>query len=238
MKTRELIQRIQSLYSKGAQSDDSRLSNRHIYNSLLSNRNLLVTQKLRKRQILSEDNYTILNCVAVIEVPAHSCSCFSGVGCPVYRTKERLPKILVDKSKHLIDFVMSVDNGVIINPISRQEALYQSKNRYFKGGYVFEDGYLFFTLKHVPSKIRIKFLAEDPLSIPVYSDCEENQVPCLSPLDMDFPIDGDMVESLVSLSAQNLLLIFNQMQEDKSNNSSDDHIPQRPPRSRKEEEDD
>ena len=35
----DIIQRIQSLYSKGVQSDDTRLKSRHIYNVLITNRN-------------------------------------------------------------------------------------------------------------------------------------------------------------------------------------------------------
>ena len=35
MKIKEIIQRVQSLYSKGVQSDDTRLSDRHIYNKMV-----------------------------------------------------------------------------------------------------------------------------------------------------------------------------------------------------------
>ena len=51
MTTGEVIQRIQSLYSKGVQSDDSRLRPRHIYNKLLS-----TTAKLYEQQKWMYDN--------------------------------------------------------------------------------------------------------------------------------------------------------------------------------------
>ena len=50
MKTEELIQRVQSLYSKGVQSDDSRLTSRHIYNKLTTVRAKLVTEEAKKNQ--------------------------------------------------------------------------------------------------------------------------------------------------------------------------------------------
>ena len=42
----DLIQRVQSLYSKGVESDDSRLTRRHIYNKLLSVRSTLIFNKV------------------------------------------------------------------------------------------------------------------------------------------------------------------------------------------------
>ena len=41
MLVKELVQRIQSLYSKGVQSDDTRLSSPHIYNKLITVRSKL-----------------------------------------------------------------------------------------------------------------------------------------------------------------------------------------------------
>ena len=38
----EIIERIQSAYSKGVKTDDSRLSSRHIYSKIKSVRNRLV----------------------------------------------------------------------------------------------------------------------------------------------------------------------------------------------------
>ena len=239
MKVKEAIQRIQSLYSKGAQSDDSRLSSRHIYSVLLSVRNFLMVQQIKKKQIVGDWNYTILDCIEVIEVPAISCSCFEMLSCPVYRTKYRLPRILTDMNKHLIEFVITVDNGKIIDPTSRKEALYQKGNKYASGGYVIEDGYLFFTTR-APSLLKVKFLAEDPIDARSYisacDDCPDCDA-CESILDKEFPADGDMMKILIELTAEKLLGIFTRMQEDKHNNSSDDSVPQRAPQRRQREDD-
>ena len=46
----EIIQRIQSMYSKGVESDDSRLRPRHIYNKLLTTTAKLYQQQKNKKQ--------------------------------------------------------------------------------------------------------------------------------------------------------------------------------------------
>ena len=46
----EIIQRVQSMYSKGVESDDSRLRARHIYNKLLTTTAKLYQQQKNKKQ--------------------------------------------------------------------------------------------------------------------------------------------------------------------------------------------
>ena len=53
MLIKEIVQRIQSLYSKGVQSDDSRLSDRHIYNKMITVRSKLISQQHNKKQKIS-----------------------------------------------------------------------------------------------------------------------------------------------------------------------------------------
>src|SRR5690606_3881012 len=119
MKLRDLIQRVQSGYNKGVQSDDARLSNRHVYNKLVTSRQRLISQQLRKRQFISDWNYVILPCVELIKVPAHECPCLPPVGCSVYGTKHPLPKPLTDLSSHRIAWVMSIEGSIRIDAITR-----------------------------------------------------------------------------------------------------------------------
>ena len=50
MRVGDIIQRIQSLYSKGSQSDDTRLTPRHIYNKMLTVRSKLISEGAKKKQ--------------------------------------------------------------------------------------------------------------------------------------------------------------------------------------------
>jgi len=217
----EIVERIQSLYSKGVASDESRLSDRHVYNKVLSVRMQLLSQQLKKKQRLSDWNYTVLPCVELIKVPNHECSCLGDLGCDVYRTKFKIPRILTDSNRHFIEYVMSVDNGMKLEETTRQGVLYSKGNKYTgtKPKYLFESGYLYFPSKKNPGVVKIKLLAEDPLKAHHYpSMCEECQecLDCIPTPDHTFDIDGDLIEPLIDICVQEIIGIFGQKKENKS----------------------
>jgi hypothetical protein len=115
----EIIERIQSLYSVGVSNDETRLSDRHVYNKTLTVRMQLLSQQLKKKQRMSDWNYTILPCVELIKVPSHECACLGDLGCDVYRTKFKIPRVMTDSNRHYIEYVMSIDNGMRIEETTR-----------------------------------------------------------------------------------------------------------------------
>jgi hypothetical protein len=225
MKITELIQRVQSAYSKGVQSRSSRLSSRHIYSKLVSSRQRLISQQIRKKQKVSDWNYLVLPCVELIKVPKHECPCVLEPGCEVFRTKYPLPKTLTDLNKHIIEYVMSVENSIRIEEVSRTEHLFRSGNKYTKNSpkYVIEKGHMYFPVRESPGVVRIKLLPEDPLdaydypSLCACTDCDE----CESVFDKEFPIDGDMIETLIEMARLEMVDMFSKSQEDITNNSVD-----------------
>lgn len=226
MYIKEIIDRIQSLYSRGVASDESRLSSRHIYNKILSVRMLLLSQQLKKKQRISDWNYTVLPCVELIKVPNHECPCFGDLSCDVYRTKFPIPKVLTDSNRHYIEFVMSIENGQRIEEVSRQGVIYLKGNKYTgkKPKYLFENGYLYFPITESPGVVKIKLLAEDPLEARKYpsmcKDCEDC-LDCIAAPDYPFDIDGDLIEPLINMCFQELINIFKQIREDNKNDSRD-----------------
>lgn len=231
MLIKELIERIQSLYSKGVASDESRLSDRHIYNKLLSVRMQLISQQLKKKQRVSDWNYSVLPCVELIKVPNHECPCLGDLGCDVYRTKFPIPRVLTDSNRHYIEYVMTVENGQRLEEISRQGVLYLKGNKYTskKPKFLFENGYLYFPIQKSPGIVKIKLLAENPLEAKLFpSLCEDCQdcVDCTPVYDYKFDIDGDLIEPLINMCFQELLSIFGQMREDNQNNSRDTERPE------------
>ncbi len=205
MLIRELIDRVKTLYSKGVSNDQTKLSDRHIYNVLLSVRMALLTQQLKKKQRISDWNYTVLPCVELIKVPATECSCLGDLGCDVYRTKFKIPKILTDSNRHYIEFVMSVENGKKFEEVTRQGVLYLKGNKYtqVKPKYLFENGYLYFPINKSPGIVKIKLLPEDPIEaakFPSMCDACTDCVDCKPAFDYEFPIDGDLIKPLIELS--------------------------------------
>jgi len=223
---KDLIQRVKALFNQGVQSDDARLSSRHIYNKLVTVRSMLVSQQIKKKQKVSDWNYVVLPCVELIKVPNHECSCLGDLGCDVWRTKHPIPKTLTDLNKHLIAFVMSVDSTVVYNEATREEILYNKGNKYTssKPKYVIENSHLYFPLKQSPSLIKIKFLPEDPLVAAAYpSVCEDctDCVDCRNYNLLEFPIDGDLIEPLITIAKEELVADFSKGKNDTTNDTTD-----------------
>lgn len=226
MITSEIIQRVQSLYSKGVQSDDSRLTPRHIYNKLLTVRSKLVSQKAKKHQKINQWNYQTIPCVEMIKAQKYECPCIPPLGCDIYRSKEKLPKPLTNLQTHLLDSVTTIDGSIVYNEIGWVEAKYKSSNRYTsnKPDYFIRNEYLYVIQKKGASVIAVTGLFEDPYEVYIFpsvcDDCEECNT-CSSPLDLEFPIDDDMIDTLIEMSLQELVIGFSQSREDITNDASD-----------------
>jgi len=146
MKTKEIIQRIQSLYSKGVKSDDSRLSSRHIYNKALTTRAFLIEQKLDKRQPISQSVYQTLDCVELIPALPYECPCLPEVGCKILRTKYQIPQLLTGLLEGAaIQSVNSVEGSLTFNRTTFEDKKYKKGNKYTasKPDYYIRNDYLY-----------------------------------------------------------------------------------------------
>ena len=230
MKTKDIIQRVSSLYSKGVQSDDSRLTPRHIYNKLVTVRQRLISQRAKKRQKISQFNYQTLNCVELIKALPYECPCLPAVGCKILRTKEKLPKPLTDLSEHLIQSVTSVDGSITYSETTWNAKKYKSGNRFTgnKPDFYIHNGYLYITHSGGPAIVTIVGLFEDVLEAEDYpsicdTDCNDCN-DCESPLDKEFSIDGDLIETMIDMAKVELIGEFNQTREDLTNNTIDNIV--------------
>ena len=224
----EIIQRVESLYSKGAPSDDARLSQRHIYNKLLSVRGKLIFQKSNKNQKISIWNYQTLPCIELVKAPLHECPCLPPSGCQILRSKHPLPKPLLNLSTHLIDNVTSLDGAIIYSETDWEGYKYKKGNKYTKKklDYFVRNGYIYITHKDGPKIISLTGLFEDPIEadkFPSYcdkEDCKDCQ-DCDSILDKEFPVDGDLIDLLVEFTVAELVNVFGQLRQDTDNDSKD-----------------
>lgn len=230
MKIGEIIQRIQSIYSKGVQSDDSRLTARHIYNKMLTVRAKLIKQQANKKQKISQWNYQTLPCVELVKASAHECPCLPPIGCKILRTKHPIPKPITDLSKHLIQSVTSIDGSVVYSETSWVEKKYKNSNKYTanKPDYFIKDGYLYITHLKGAEVISIAGVFEDPIEVENFPSYCENDIgtydDCNSPLEKEFPIDNDMIDTLIEITTRELPMLFSQNIEDLTNDSKDSNI--------------
>mgnify|MGYP000294406911 CR=1 FL=1 len=219
----EIIQRVQSLYSKGVESDDSRLSSRHIYNKLLSSRSKLISQKANKKQNISSWNYQTLPCVNLIKVPAHECPCFPPVGCEVLRSEYKLPDPISGLSGVLIKSVTSIERSLKIDAITINAVNSQKGNKYTskKTNYFIQDGYLYITTPTNLKVVSIIGLFEDPIDAISYCNSCTGCINCLNYKEEEFPISSDLVDALIELTVIEVIQIFSKRIEDATNNTRD-----------------
>lgn len=223
MKTGEIIQRVQSLYSKGVESDDTRLSDRHIYSKMLSTRSLLIYRKSNKHQNISSWNYQVLPCVKMIKANPNECPCAPPPGCKILRSKDRIPDPINNIDSEIITSVTSMDGSVIYSPITWKEYKYKHARKYTasKPDYFVRDKFIYITHRFGPKFISIEGLFEDPLKVYNYPSCE-GKTNCNDPYNIEFPIDNDLTDPLVHLCVEELVSTFYKTLEDTDNNSSDD----------------
>lgn len=228
MQTGDLIQRVISLYSKGVQSDDARLSRRHVYNKLLTTRSALMFNKLNKKQFISRWNYDTLPCVKMIKVEGHDCPCLPPIGCQILRSEEKLPKPISNLSHHIIDSVTSIDGSVIFSETTWMGKKWRKSDKYTstKPDYFIKDDYIYITVTRKIKAITVIGLFNDPIEVsnfPSYCDGVSNVVTCPgSPMETEFNIDDDLLDTLIEIAVKELVFAFNQMTEDIANNSMDD----------------
>jgi hypothetical protein len=235
MTTGELIQRIQSLYSKGVQSDDSRLRPRHIYNKLLTVTAKLYEQQKNKKQKINQWSYQVLPCVELIETPIHECPCIPVLGCTIFRTKYKIPAPISGYSKHFIQSVTSLDGQMQFAETTWKGYKYKKGAKYTskKPDYFIRDNYLYISS---PTKLKVITIeglfgnVEKIISFPNYcdeqtDDCGDALPPittCKSLYDEPFPIEESMIDNLIQLTLQELVGMFNQLgREDQTNNAKD-----------------
>jgi hypothetical protein len=175
MLVREATQSVQSLYSKGLQSKDTRLATRQIYSTLITIRAENLRQQINKRQRVNEACFQPIDCIPLQLAAPYECPCVIS-DCVILRSKERLPKIISNMDNSIIQYVSSLDGKVRMSKTTFENVKYQSGNKFTssKSRYYIKDEYLFITHKTLLKAVSASILAEDPIEAALYSI-----VPCV-----------------------------------------------------------
>lgn len=222
----ESIQRVQSLYSKGVKSQDSRLSSRHTYSSLLSARSTITKQQRNKKQKISDFTYQVLPCVELEKAPVNECPCIPQAGCWILRTKYELPVAMTDLDDMMIRSVTTLDGITTIDPTSYKTIKYQAGKKYTadKPSYYIRNKRLYVSNRQQLKAITIDGLWDDPIEVKQFPSfcgpCDD--CACIDIMDYEFPVDRDSLRAVIQLASNELIILFGQMKEDKMANASDD----------------
>jgi len=238
MKVGELIQRVKLLYSKGASSDDARLTAPHIYNKLLTTRSLLLVKKLKAKSFISDFNYNTLRCIELITVDKNGCSCIPHNRDKILRSRYKLPNIIAGYSNNAIKSVFTNDM-TSFKYMSPDAMKYIEDSRFSKveNYYFIENGFLYVVTRNELLKvINVTALWEDILAVnnfhnycygkareDYYSLCSTsgcNDI-CVSNFDVEFNIDAELIDILLQEAYRELVQLFSMIKSDDSNDTSD-----------------
>jgi hypothetical protein len=224
----EAIQIIQSVYSKGLQSKDSRLSNRHIYSAMLSARGTLIRQRINDKQELSSWIYQTIPCVELEIANINDCGIAAVNGCTILKSKYELPTFINSiKKKDLIRTVTTLDNNVRFDVVDYTTFRYRKGNKFTSGKpciYI-RNKHLFVVGYKILKAIPVDGIFQDPIEVFNFkqkSGCADSSCDCLSAYELEFPFDRELMSSLAAIAMKELILLFGQMKEDRRNNASDD----------------
>lgn len=190
-------------------NSDSRLTNKYFYSLLSKHRDYLIKETQNKFR-LYRLNYLFqsFRCADLIPVSKVDECCGGMVDCgdgqcKIYRTKQRLPFIMLASDGPIIRSVTSIDGGVDLFGITPREwnrKQQDTNSKYDKTLYYFwNDGYLYFPNLHW-RKIHIEAF----FSQKVPDTCEEKEKQCTRFLDQDFRIPRDLLARCVDAANQEL----------------------------------
>ena len=232
MLIRDVISRVKSLYNRGAASDDSRLSNRHVYSKIRSVRSLLIKRQQDKRTALSPWNIQVIECLQLEIVDPATCDCVEIPGCKLLRSKCEIPRAIQTKIGTGIENVSSLDGTTIFSPTTWAKKKYKSGNKYTskQSDYFIRDNYLYITHNTVLQRVSISGVFENPYEVDRFNNdgncaCEGDLVDaCANPMDSTLALDEYLIEPLMELCVKELIQIFAQMPEDNENNAKSTEV--------------
>lgn len=221
MQLGELIQRVQSLYSSGIHSDDSRLTSRHIYNKLVSVRSAIIAPSIRSITENTSGAEQYIDCVELIEAKDSDCyDCNETDDCDILMSKHPMP---VTFNKGQFKHVSSLDGNIVYSYTNHVQKRFKRfrKHTSNRPTYYIRNNFLFTDYMLGPRVIGVEGVFESPIDAYMYpSACDENR--CLDVYEMEFPIAATKLETLVERAAVELVQEFSLGKEDVKNNSSDE----------------
>ena len=223
----EAIQEVMSMYGKGVQANDARLVKRHVYRALQNARSTVIRQQSNKSQHINDNCYQDLSCVELEQTAIHECPCVPPAGCKILKTKHPIPTQISDLEANLINYVMTLDGGVRLDPTDFESVKNLKGNKFTskKPRYYMKGQYLYVTTYTLLKAVVINGLFDDPIEAYTYpSMCNCYGCECKEVTEYEFPIDNNSLKQVVALAVDECVIMFKQMSQDRNANAVDDDI--------------
>jgi hypothetical protein len=218
----EYISEIETRYSKGVPSTDTRLKKRFIFSKLKQVRSNLIVQHVNKKQLLNDSFYQLLPAVELIPFSGTFINNVS-LNNDLSISKEKLPVIITTINKPLIDFVSNIDGSFLYNSTTML-TLKNSKGRKYtseKPNYVYFDNNLLLSKRRNLTAVSVRAVFENPIDAylyPVNGNCENK---CISYFEIPFYCDDDMGKAIIEITVEELLKVYAAKKEDKTGDTID-----------------
>lgn len=224
MNLKKHIYSIKNIISKGASSDDLRVTNRLIAHNFTLARAMMVKRRIDKSHNISDSNYQSI-CIPLELATYDQCANIpSALGCQVLRSTCKIPKEIVTRwdttiKARFLDYT-EIPKGTPNKTKYSKYSLTNKETPY----YFLKDNYLYVLNTSSTLKlIIIKGIWEDPTNL--NSDCAlqaENNLPCNIWSD-EFPLDPDLVLDTYKATLEMLGIAY-KFPEDRRGDSQDVQI--------------
>jgi hypothetical protein len=220
MEIKKIISRVRSLYNKGTASDDSRLSDRHIYAKLISARSMLIKREINQKRQVSDWIVQSISCLQMVTALPNECPCAPIPGCKILRSKLPIPKPVQSAIGPELEGVTNQNGNKVYSKTDWVRRKYKSGAKFTSeiADYFIKDNYLFIDESSLLEYVSISGVFEDPLEV-VYTDaCKEA---CIDPYNEEFPIDEQLTDAVIQMATQELVQVFKSMPSDQENDGLD-----------------
>jgi len=203
----DLISRIKN--ANKFVSDDDLISDRFVYNMLKSKASVLIKREVNLKKLLFSDNlYQAYECICLIEAPGAECD----LGCPIRRTKLKLPQIEEGLYSYFIQGVFNTSNSEELFPTTIRDFINHSRlriktNRKY---YTIRNGYLYVLDPDVESVNMYAYFTES------IEDADGSD--CMSMQDKEFKIAAYLIDPLLQMVNQDLINYHKLPVEQETNN--------------------
>jgi len=222
MLIKDVISRISALYEKGASSDNSRLSARHIYNKLVTSRATMLRRDFDKKRGASDWIYQSIDCVEMKPASNKICECVDiPAGCSLLQSVQEIPKTIAPAFGPEIAYVGNSDGSKLYSGSGFVRNKYKSGNKYTskQPDWFILERFLYVTIEDLTKYVSVTAVFEDPLQVFDVDTC--NQYACLNPLEQVFPVSIHMIDPIVEMTVAELVTIMKSVPEDKENDAQE-----------------
>tara|TARA_R110002020_G_scaffold42863_2_gene125057 strand:- start:1899 stop:2618 length:720 start_codon:yes stop_codon:yes gene_type:complete len=213
----KLVFDIKNIAYGGEISDDLKISERQIAFWVAQARALLIRQELSARMSPADSWIQHLPCVEVEIVDASEC-CEIDLGCPILKSKQKVPTTIKRNGRNSIFSVESLDGEYSYSETTSFRKKYIQHNKYTAKGkrWYLKNDYLYITGDKVTGAVALSAIFEDPEETKDFKTCSGDI--CFT-WDSEYPIDMGMTGKITDIVLSTKMGIARQMPGDGTNNA-------------------